>query len=391
MAGQQSQEAQALIALQAEMIQTRAQLAHVSSRFDQMTAAHTALQAAHDRLREDAGRILGERANEIQQLERSIAGLVRKNKSDLLDLKAMQPSVFTGAKNERWRPWAKRIKAYCNAKHPGFKKALEWAEGQGAEITNLTTCPWDRASDMDAVLYEFLGQCMTGHAGLLLDRKELEERGFEVWRRAHSQYSPMGPQYETDMLQSLLAQGPVKDMAKLAEATEKFEHDCVIIVKMFPPHHYADEIKNRYHQGLMNYQQVVDNILSYGQLLRNDGAFKRGDTDAMAVDSVENPGSQHVDNIETGKTDFTEAETKAFYASYEDAFVDDAARSVDPNSLDRPLAAMYRKGLGKGKQKKGKGKGNNRTDTGYSAYSTGPTGAGKTGASNRPTTTDNGK
>ena len=374
MAGQpQSAEQQALIALQTEMGQTRAQLAHVSSRFDQMAAAHASLQAAHDKLRDDAGRILNERQAEIQQLERSLAGVLKKQHCDLLDLKAMQPSVFTGAKNERWRPWARRIKSYCNAKHTGFKKALEWAEAQPSEITNLAACPWNRATDMDAILYEFLGQCMTGHAGLLIDRKELEERGFEVWRRAHAQYSPMGPQYETDMLQSLLAQGPAKDMAKLAEATERFEHDWrryeqesgevlpekikgVIIVKMFPPHHYADEIKNRYQQGLMTYQQVVDNILSYGQLLRNENAFKRGDTDAMAVDSVEGPKDQHVDSVGTARQ-YTEAETKAFYSGYEDAFVDDAARSVDPNTLDRPLAAMYRKGLGKGKQKKGKGKG----------------------------------
>ena len=79
MAGQpQSAEQQALIALQTEMGQTRAQLAHVSSRFDQMAAAHASLQAAHDKLRDDAGRILNERQAEIQQLERSLAGVLKK-------------------------------------------------------------------------------------------------------------------------------------------------------------------------------------------------------------------------------------------------------------------------------------------------------------------------
>ena len=55
-AAAQTAEQQALIALQAEMAQTRAQLAVVSTHFDQMAAAHTALQTAHDQLRTDSSR-----------------------------------------------------------------------------------------------------------------------------------------------------------------------------------------------------------------------------------------------------------------------------------------------------------------------------------------------
>ena len=42
---------QAMVALQAEMANTRAQLTHVSQRFDQMAGAHAALQQAHEALR----------------------------------------------------------------------------------------------------------------------------------------------------------------------------------------------------------------------------------------------------------------------------------------------------------------------------------------------------
>ena len=100
----QTAEQQALIALQGEMTQTRAQLQHVSARFDQLSTAHSALQAAHDALHNDASRVLNQRAEEIKELERSLAGLLKKQHCELLDLKAMKPSVFKGEKEERWRP-----------------------------------------------------------------------------------------------------------------------------------------------------------------------------------------------------------------------------------------------------------------------------------------------
>ena len=127
-AAPQTAEQQALVALQQEMADTRAQLAVVSSRFDQLAgahqaaqAAHNALKIAHDQLRADAGRVLGERQTQIQDLERSLASLLKKQHCDLLDLKAMKPTGFSGAKHEKWKPWARKTKAYCNAKHAGFR------------------------------------------------------------------------------------------------------------------------------------------------------------------------------------------------------------------------------------------------------------------------------
>ena len=218
-------EQQALIALQAEMQQTRAQLQAVSVRFDGLSAAHTALQAAHDLLRSDSSRVLGERGDAIAELERSLASLLKRQHCDLLDLKAMKPTVFKGERNEKWRPWARRTKAYCNAKHAGFRSALEWAERHTGEITDFSSCPWTRAQAMDSALYEFLCQCFGGHAVLIADMPGMEERGFEVWRRAHELYSPAGAQYETDMLQQLMSQSPAKDMPALADAVAKFEYD----------------------------------------------------------------------------------------------------------------------------------------------------------------------
>ena len=222
MAGQGTPEQQALAALQLEMQQTRAQMTVVATRFDQLAGAHQTLQAQHDALRADSDRVLGERAEQIKELERSIASLLRKQHCDLLDLKAMKPTTFKNEKNETLRPWARRTKAYCNAKHPGFRAALEWAEAQKSEIVSFTGCPWDRAESMDSALYDFLCQCLGGHAVLIADTPGMEDRGFEVWRKAHEMYSPAGAQYETDMLQNLMTQTQAKDMASLADAVAKF-------------------------------------------------------------------------------------------------------------------------------------------------------------------------
>ena len=399
-------EQQALAALQAEMTNTRAQLALVSTRFDQLSAAHTALQGAHDNLHADASRVLNEGADELRALERSIAGLLKKQGCDLLDLKAMAPTQFRGERTEKWRPWARRIKAYCNAKQSGFKKAIEWSEKQHAEITSLSACPWNRAADVDAIFYEFLSQSLAGHAALILDRRELEDRGFEVWRRLHATYLPVGAQYETDMLQNLMDQSPAKDMSKLADAITKFEHDwrmyeqesgdnlsdkfkIALLLKMLPANYYADDLKNRYQQGAISYQQMVDHVLSYNQLLRAEGAFRRGDSDAMDINMVD-----PVDESETGwqtvavknSRTYTQAEFDIYSVGFEDAFAEEP--STNPDELDRPLAAMYRKGFGKGKLTKGKGKGKGgqtgggnsnkqNTGSGQGAGKGGKTGKGK--------------
>ena len=370
-APQGTQEQQALIALQGEMQQTRAQLALVSTRFDQLAGAHQNLQVAHDNLRADSDRVLGVRADEIKELERSLAGLLRKQHCDLLDLKAMKPTTFKGDRNEKWKPWARKTKAYCNAKHPGFRSALEWAEKQQTEILTFAGCPWNRAEAMDSSLYEFMCQCLGGHAVLLADTPGMEDRGFEVWRKAHALYSPHGAYYETDMLQNLMSQTMAKDMSSLADAVGKFEYDwrkyeqeaqetltekfkAAALLKMFPKNAHTDELKIKFQQGSVNYAQMVGQVISFNQHMRSETAYRRGDSDAMMLDALERVAAEARED-KPEKT-FTEAEQEIFYVGFADAFAEEGFASLDPNTLERPLAALYRKGKSKGKSKaKGKG------------------------------------
>ena len=139
---QHTPEQQALVALQGELQQTRAQLVDFGARFDSLAAAHTGLQQAHDLLRYDSSNALTHRANEIKALETQLRGLLFKQQFDLLDLKNMRPEVFKGSRGETWRPWARKFKAYCNGKSEGFRKALDWAEKETGPISpQLHGCP----------------------------------------------------------------------------------------------------------------------------------------------------------------------------------------------------------------------------------------------------------
>ena len=218
-------EQQALVALQQEMAQTRSQLLEVSQKFDSLSNAHQTLQGAHDTLRVDSDRLLRQRQGQIEAIENRLTTLLGKQQCDLLDLKSMKPTVFKGERSEKWKPWARKTKAYCNGKNEGFRAALEWAEKQASEIVNFTGCPWDRAQHNDAKLHDFLSTILGGHAAITADTPGLEGRGFEVWRQLHVQYSPQGATYETDMLQSLMSQAPTRDMNGLADAVVKFEYD----------------------------------------------------------------------------------------------------------------------------------------------------------------------
>ena len=63
-----------------------------------------------------------QRAEEIKASEDKLSRLLFNQKFDLLDMKAMQPEMFKGRRNDAFKPWARKLKAYCNAKRQGFRK-----------------------------------------------------------------------------------------------------------------------------------------------------------------------------------------------------------------------------------------------------------------------------
>ena len=142
--------------MEAAMIQLQNDLAQTRNQMAMMATSHDDLARAHEALKNQSDSLFRQRADEIKASEDKLSKLMFTQKFDLLDMKAMQPEMFKGRRNDAFKPWARKLKAYCNAKRQGFRKALEWAESQTQEITDLGPMQWDQAIAADAKLHDFL-------------------------------------------------------------------------------------------------------------------------------------------------------------------------------------------------------------------------------------------
>ena len=87
-----------------------------------------------DGLRAETDAALREANKQISEFKKSGSGTAYEERLDLVDVKTMKPQVFSGHQNESYKQWAKKLKAFCNARKPGFRKALEWAEQETVAI-----------------------------------------------------------------------------------------------------------------------------------------------------------------------------------------------------------------------------------------------------------------
>ena len=56
----------------------------------------------------------------------------------VIDMKAMNPKSFDGRAESPFTALAKKVRAYCNASWPGFRKVLMWVETS----EDLCRCDW---------------------------------------------------------------------------------------------------------------------------------------------------------------------------------------------------------------------------------------------------------
>ena len=118
----------------------------------------------------------------------------------LVDSKNMCPSIFTGAKAEAYRPWAKKVKAYVNSKKAGFREQLESAERHKAVIDSvaLQLSSWSDAEVANSALYDMLVSITQGDAQDLVELTP--GMGFDAWRWLHERYAPIGEIYSYDKM-----------------------------------------------------------------------------------------------------------------------------------------------------------------------------------------------
>ena len=129
-------EQQAITNLQHELADTRA-------RVQQLIDGHETLEVAHDAPNVAAQGALADKEQKIQETESRLIQLIFRQQLDLLDAKELKPDKFRGRATEPFKPWQRKVKAFCNSRRSGFRAAIEWAEKQSTPIADPSTVPWD--------------------------------------------------------------------------------------------------------------------------------------------------------------------------------------------------------------------------------------------------------
>ena len=107
--------------MEAAMIQLQTELAQARSQMQLMAANHDNSMRSHEALNNQSDALFRQRADEIKASEDKLSKLLFTQKFDLLDMKAMQPEMFKGRRLDAFKPWARKLKEYCNAKRQGAR------------------------------------------------------------------------------------------------------------------------------------------------------------------------------------------------------------------------------------------------------------------------------
>ena len=108
--------------MEAALAQLQGELAMTRQQMITMATSHDALRQQHERLRQASEAAFQAKAAEIASSERKLQNLMFNQKFDLLDMKTITPDEFKGKHSEAFKPWARKVKAFCNAKRSGFRK-----------------------------------------------------------------------------------------------------------------------------------------------------------------------------------------------------------------------------------------------------------------------------
>ena len=99
----------------------------------------------------------------IAETETKAAGLKlnschgKQRQMRLINDKSITPPLF-GGDRKKYMSWARSMNAYLGSQYSGFRKMLDWAECEEAEITTkmLDGTQWRHACECDAQLFNLL-------------------------------------------------------------------------------------------------------------------------------------------------------------------------------------------------------------------------------------------
>ena len=188
------------------------------------------LETEVKRLRHDTDVAVTTLKHEVVKLQAEAAAAAaastqqrQMDRIDLIDNKMISPTLFDGGKVEAFKPWVKRLKAFCNAKCAGFRLALDAAEKSEIEVddTAVARLGWEPAANANKKLYDLLGLICSGEALVIVERHP--EQGFEAFRQLSKRFHPIGETYAFDKINTLMHPIRCKSMSELPSTIEKWE------------------------------------------------------------------------------------------------------------------------------------------------------------------------
>ena len=277
----------------------------------------------------------------------------------LVNMKSMAPKVFSGAANESFKTWTKKVRAYCNSAKPGFKRFLKWIEAQDYEIDPLSMrIDWKYKESASDVLYDFL-TLHTADAALILVELT-EDNGPEAWRQLCRRYDPIGEGYVLDQMTTLMNVQRCKHMIELPAAISRWEKmhanyvsrsggasvpedwKLPLLFKMIPQASY-DDIKLRHRYTLpqdKGYQSFSRVLIELANEKAYESHLKGKGSDDMDLDAADPHDGQKY--------------TAQEWAEWAEWMASDEYEKEEPQEDLDYLGKGGGKG-GKGKGKKGKG------------------------------------
>ena len=304
--------------------------------------------------------------HEIAQAKLQTKADPKYDRFELIDTKVMAPNKFDGTKLDEYRSWAKRTKAYCNAKKIGFRKVLEVCEKSKVSIDSVVMTAWSWAPaspanqfEADKKLYDLLVLICSGEALNLVERRP--DEGFEGWRQLALRFHPVGETYTFDKMNALMHQSRARNMAELPAAIDTWESNVrkfeersgesfpevmrmPVLMQMIP----AKDLEQVLYKYRMNpekdYATFASQLKEFGMEKRYESRRSAGGGNDMDVDNAERaPPPPPEEGAE-----YSDDQWKEYYSYVEEQV---ASQQEELNWMGKAGKSSGGKSKGKGKDK----------------------------------------
>ena len=209
-----------------------------------------------------------------------------------------------------FKTWSKKLKAHCNGRHAGFRRALQWAESMREPLTlqdlqaYSTTFP--QLEDANTKLFDFLVGTCELEAQSIVEGSAGIEQGFEAWRRLTKKFDVVQQLSELERLRQLMTVSQSSSMKTFERDMEKFETmwdrhveqgaaalpdamKVTLLLGMLPAREQG-EMKLRHAEGELNYATLKANIEAW--LKHVDNGLQKMDLSSMEQRAAEGAASK---------------------------------------------------------------------------------------------------